>query len=376
MKIGFDAKRLFFNRSGLGNYGRSAIDALCHHFPDNEYLLYTPKGGNVGYRPVDSAHVIYPNSFAGNLSQRWWRLAGLSSQIRHDGLDAYHGFNNELPLGISNSGCKKVITVHDLILKRFPHYFKPVDRFIYEKKGRWATDVADLVIAISEQTKRDLMEFYGVDQEKIRVVYQGCDESFRKPVYSEVSASVKKKYSLPSEYVLSVGTIEPRKNQKLIIDGIASTDLDIPIVLIGKRTSYCDEIIRHAETLGIGNRLQLIHDADFADLPAIYSEASAFVYPSRFEGFGIPILEALCVGIPVIAATGSCLEETGGADSLYVNPDDAEAMGNALKNILSDSELRAKMISAGSLHAGNFTEEKVATGLMNVYRELYKTGKE
>lgn len=370
MKIGFDAKRLFFNRSGLGSYGRATIDGLARYNPENEYLLYTPQGGTVDYVPPTASRVVYPDRISGRLSQAYWRAFGLAAQLRRDPPDIFHGFNNELPFGIARSGCRTVMTVHDLIPKRYPHYYHSVDLYVYDKKSTASRAVADLLIADSQQTRRDLMEFCNIDDSRIRVVPLGCDRQYRIPCTPEAINEVRVRYSLPPSYVLCVGTIETRKNQRLIIDGLAASGLDTSVVLVGRSTTYIEEVLQAAKKSGLSDRLHILNNVPFSALPALYAGASVFAYPSRFEGFGLPVLEAICMGVPVIAATGSCLEEPGGSGSLYVDPDDVEAMGEALRRAFEDTDLRAKMIMSGHAHAENFTEVKVTSDLMAVYREL------
>jgi glycosyltransferase involved in cell wall biosynthesis len=372
MNIGFDAKRLFFNASGLGNYGRGLIRALCHTFPEHQYHLFTPENGPIDYTPPQSAAVCYPDSIAGRISQAWWRSFGLSGQVKRHNLDIFHGMNNELPAGIEKIGCRTVMTVHDLILKRYPAYFSAIDRYIYEKKSRRSAAVADCIVADSLQTKRDLIEFYSVPEQKIRVVYPGCDPAFFTTPSPEEVVNVKARYNLPRQYILSVGTIETRKNMVLAVKALGTAKINIPLVMVGRSTPYEATVRETARSLGIADAVRIFTTMPTRDLPALYAGAELFVYPSRFEGFGIPVLEALCCGTPVIAATGSCLEEPGGPGTIYVNPDDVQGMSLAIERVLNDIDLRRQMAATGLLHAQNFTDEKIARSQMAVYLDVRK----
>ncbi len=359
LRIGFDGKRALQNFTGLGNYSRYVIGLLTVHYPDNEYLLYSPKDGP---------------SELGNVTMRTpkgvsplWRSFGLSSDLKADKIDVYHGLSNELPYGITRSGVRAVVTIHDLIFKRFPSYYHPVDRFIYDLKTRYACKAADKIIAISRQTKEDLVSFYNVSPDKIDVVYQDCAVQFREKCSEESLREIKRAYALPDRYILSVGTIENRKNQLLAVQALKELPGDISLVLVGRKTSYAAQIERYVAANALQQRVHILEKVAFADLPAIYQQADLFVYPSEFEGFGIPIVEALHSGVPVIAATGSCLEEAGGPGSVYIDPKDASELAERANVILSDDIKRAEMIVIGKEHLQNFNDGLIARQLLNIY---------
>ncbi|PTQ99312.1 glycosyltransferase involved in cell wall biosynthesis [Mucilaginibacter yixingensis] len=365
MKIGFDAKRAFLNNTGLGNYSRWLITSLASFYPNNSYHLYTTRSSERTriFNVFTNIHTtIAPNkTFAA-----YWRSRGIIKDLKRDGIDVYHGLSHELPSGIHKTGIKSVVTVHDVIALRFPQYFSAINRYIYNSKLKYACRVADKVVAISERTKQDLVEMLQVDAGKIAVIYQSCDASFKTECTAAQKQSVKEKYQIPDKYILSVGTIEERKNLLLLINALPQVK-DIPLVVIGKQTDYADKVKAAIAQHNLSNRVIFLDRVDFADLPAIYQQAQIFVYPSRYEGFGIPILEALCSGTPVIAATGSCLEEAGGPDSLYVAPDDVNGLAAKLMIILGDETLRQKMITRGKEYSRNFDDDKLAAQMMAVY---------
>ena len=233
---------------------------------------------------------------------------------------------------------------------------------------RYAVRVADIVIAVSEQTKQDIITFFHCDEKKIRVVYQGCNRVFREPVTAEKITEVRAAYRLPESYVLYVGALEERKNLHLLVEAFALAGLTIPLVLVGAWSTYVKALQKQAAQAGV--KLQILSNVPLADLPALYHEASLFVYPSVFEGFGIPILEAMCVGTPVLTSTGSCFSEVGGEAALYANPAQTEEIARQLAYVLSDSSLRVQMTERGHRQAENFIDEKVAQHLIAVYKEL------
>lgn len=370
MRIGYDAKRAFLNTTGLGNYSRWLIKAMAKLHPENNYILYTPSvkpDNRVDF--LKQFHNIKTVTPQGKLFKAWWRSKGIVDDLLRDGITVYHGLSHELPLGIRESGIKSVVTVHDLIVMRFPKQFGWINRRIYTLKVKKACQIADKIIAISQQTKNDIIELLYIDAHKIEVVYQGCDPSFSIAQSDYQKKAVSAKYDLPEKFLLNIGTIEERKNLLLLVKALKSV-ADIPLVVVGKPTKYLDEVKQCITTNKLTNRVIFIHDAEFADLPAIYQLASVFIYPSRYEGFGIPVLEALYSGAPVIAATGSCLEEAGGPGSLYVDPDDDVALAEKINLVLQDKALQQKMITQGLQHTANFADEKLAAQLMQLYTKL------
>jgi glycosyltransferase involved in cell wall biosynthesis len=370
LKIGFDAKRAFLNKTGLGNYSRATIKALAENFPQNEYYLYTPKVGQEN-KPdflldITNTRIKTP---AATIFKSLWRSSGIVADLKRDEINLYHGLSQELPLGIKNSGIKTVVTIHDLIYLKYPEYFGLINRKIYAWKASTACKTADLIIAVSEQTKTDLIQHFNVSPQKIEVVYQGCDPIFRILQNDAIKEAVRTKHQLPEKYILSVGTVETRKNLLLAVKALKNIPAEFYLVVVGKQTKYADEIKKYLVKEALQNRVLFLADASFQDLPAIYQLATVFVYPSRYEGFGIPIVEALSCETPVIAATGSCLEEAGGPDSIYVDPDDEIAFAKQINLVLADDQLKLKMKIKGLEYVRQFEKKNIAQNLMNVYHQ-------
>ena len=371
MNIGFDGKRAANNLTGLGNYSRSLILQLSELFHQNHYFVYSPK--------IKESQQISAFFEKHNISLKLpeksgpgflWRSFGVKSQIKKDQIAVYHGLANEIPFGMHNLEVKTVVTIHDLIFLKLPQHYKFIDRSIYNFKSKYACNHADLIVAISEQTKKDIIELYNIAPSKIEVIYQSCDDAFKKIVPADHKESVRIRYNLPTKYILNVGTIEARKNLLLIIRALPEIDAGYKLIVVGKQQAYAAEVMAAIERLGLSERVIFLKDIPFADLPAIYQLASVFVYPSFYEGFGIPIIEALYGGIPVVAATGSCLEEAGGPDSLYINPNDAPALANAVNTILSDPQRAAKMKTSGLAYVQKFNAALLSRQLMNSYTNL------
>jgi glycosyltransferase involved in cell wall biosynthesis len=370
-RIGFDAKRFFYNTRGLGNYSRDTVRILSSLQPDNEYFLFTPKIKNA--LPVSVAsncQIIQPKDLFYKNFSSLWRTYEECREINRLKLDIFHGLSHELPMGIEKAATRSVVTMHDLIFLKFPQLYHPIDRELYKRKYLRSCKTADKIIAISEQTKRDLIEFTDLSEKKIEVVYQGCSPIFRQVASEEKLQHVKRKYHLPQNYLLNVGTVEKRKNQELIIQAMAYGKLDIPLVILGKQTEYINQLKILISKHKLESSVIFLTDVQTEDLPAIYQLSSIFVYPSLFEGFGIPILEALSSRVPVITSKGSCFEETGGKGSCYINHKDAEELTAAINDILGNPEKRQKMVEAGLIHANQFTDEHISHSLIAVYESL------
>ncbi|MBR0196031.1 MAG: glycosyltransferase family 4 protein [Paludibacteraceae bacterium] len=362
MKIAYDAKRAFANRRGLGNYSRDVIRLMLHYAPQNEYLLF---GKPSPLCPAGDAQVVQPQG-VWQYCPSLWRSFGCLNEM--DGIDIYHGLSGELPFGIHRLPLKTVVTMHDAIFMRYPELYSAGYRRMFARKVQYACDHADLIIAISEQTKQDMMTYFHADESKIRVVYQGCNNRFREPVTEEKLARVKEQYSLPEHYVLTVGAIEPRKNLSGLIEAMSAAHIDLPLVAVGSQNTYAAQLAQLARTKGVD--LRYLHSLPFEDLPAVYKLAEVFCYPSLFEGFGIPILESMCIGTPVVTSTGSCFAETGGEAALYADPLQPVQIGEQLTRVLTDKSLRNRMIAQGHLQADTFADERVAANLISVYNTL------
>ena len=372
MKIGFDAKRAVQNRTGLGNYSRFVIEILTTYANNHEYVLYAPKckKDNLLGQLSEKVELHYPVSLFWKKFSGIWRVWGVTNDIRRTNLQLYHGLSNELPINIHQAKkCKSIVTIHDLIFLRYPAYYRFIDRQIYTYRFRSACLKANRIIAISECTKRDIMHFFGIQGEKIDIVYQGCDKQFKKTATDEMKEFIREKYQLPKQYLLYVGSIEERKNLLLLAKALKHIEQPIQVIAIGKRTPYIEKVESYLKDNQLEEQMRFFNNIPFNELPAFYQMATTFVYPSFFEGFGIPLLEALYSGTPAIGATGSCLEEAGGPHSLYVNPENELELAEAINQTLTNQDLRQKMITEGKKYAALFEEPKLAANLLSVYNK-------
>ncbi|OCX54534.1 mannosyltransferase [Mucilaginibacter sp. PPCGB 2223] len=371
MRVGYEAKRAFLNSTGLGNYSRGLIRMMALNYPQNEYFLYTPKiKPNKAFEFLSAIKQVETKTPKSGYFTSLWRSRGVVFDLKRDHIELYHGLSHELPIGISDSGIKSVVTIHDLIFMRYPQYFGLVSRKIYAAKIRYACKHADRIIAVSEKTKADLVQLMNVHPEMIEVLYQGCDESFYARQDEAKLAEVRSTYKLPERYILNVGTIEPRKNLLLLAKALLYLPRDTQLVVVGKKAKYFELVNKYVVEHKLAAQVLFLDKVAFADLPAIYQQAQLFVYPSRYEGFGIPVLEALVSGVPVVAAKGSCLEEAGGPDSLYCDPDDETDLTEKIRQVLDNASLQQKMIEKGLAYSRRFDEQKLAAQLMNIYNNV------
>jgi glycosyltransferase involved in cell wall biosynthesis len=382
MNIGFDGKRAFQNKTGLGNYSRSLIHILSQYYPQHYYTLFAPKKTSLfDIKSFNNVDVITPSSSVGRHFPSVWRNRLMVKDIISAKMDIYHGISNELPAGIQNIAVKKVVTIHDLIFERHPETYNFDERYVHRWKVKAACKAADAVIAISLQTKNDLVDFYKIPAEKIHVCYQCCNPIFQQTISPEEKTIVKQRYGLPENYFLFVSSIAPRKNLIAICKAMALTkeELNIPLVVIGDGKKEKDEVKHFMRENGIAERLILLNELPQSkeqpfitatDFPAIYQQALALIYPSIFEGFGLPVLEALWSGLPVISGNTSSLPEVGGDAALYFAPHDHELLAKHMLNIATNSGLHNNLKEKGFIQAQHFTPGKSAASVMNVYENI------
>ena len=382
MNIGFDAKRAYHNGTGLGHYSRTLIRSLAEYFPQHEYYLFNPRSSGVFEVTGEKIHEVLPSNLLHKTLSSVWRSKWVTNDLKELNIDIYHGLSNEIPLDVHKTGVRSVVTIHDTIFERYPAQYSRIDAEIYKRKFKYACDHANKVIAISQQTKKDIVEFYKTPEEKIAVCYQSCNPAFSKTIDEKTKQQVKQKYSLPDQYFLYVGSIIERKNLLGICKALylLRNDLTIPLVVIGDGTRYKQQVKDFIKQNGLEKQVIFLSDDPLAkvassflradDFPAIYQMAIAMIYPSFFEGFGIPVLESLWSRLPVITSNVSSLPEAGGDGAYYVDPNSADEIAVGMKKIYSDETFAESLRQKGWKYAQNFTQQKCAGDVMKVYEKL------
>ncbi len=373
MKIGFDAKRAFQNTRGLGNYSRNLIDGLLDYYPENEYYLFGEPSENEvcanWFRTVsDRVHLITPNTTS-SITKALWRSYSMGKYIEGNHLDVYHGLSHEIPFRKKNKSTKYLVTIHDLLFLRFKENFKWVDIQIYLSKIKYSCRNADLILAVSEQTRQDLINFLHIPEEKIIVNYQSCSRLYYSEREIQMVEKVKKKYCLPENYYLFVGALVKHKNIDRIIEALAilPDEIQYPLIIVGNTTRYKIELIKKIRRLRLENHIRFMNYVEPEDMPEIYRLAKIMVWPCLFEGFGIPIIEALFSGLPVITSKGGCFPEAGGPGTCYVDPLRPEEIATAIQKIATDNKLHLKMKNDGYEYVSRFKLSNTTKDLMNIY---------
>lgn len=367
MHIGFDAKRFFLNTTGLGNYSRDVVKDLSSAYPEDHYHLFTTEQKQnsrtkFAYKQ-SNIEMHTPKGLIGKLAKSYWRSFLMENDLLKHKIDVYHGLSNEIPKRKEWDKLKYVVTIHDLIFLHYPNYYKPIDRRIYNKKFRYAANNSDIVVAISEQTKQDLAAFYYIKPEKIHVIYQSCHNVFKSIYPKEKVAAFKQKRHLPESYILYIGTIEERKNLEVIIKALP--EVGLPLVVLGKKTNYYQKtILPLIKDLGQSKKVIFLENLPLSSIPLLYQGATVFVYPSKHEGFGIPVLEALYSKIPVITSNSSSLKEVG-RHSLLIDPEDNDQLVHTINNKLSTYD-----IETAYRYAQTFSSEQQAKQLHDIYRQV------
>lgn len=299
-----------------------------------------------------------------------WEQVALPGLLRKLRADVFHSPVNVLP---SRLPCASVVTIHDLAFLRYPQYFRPARRVYQRRFTRRSARAASLVVTVSEATKRDVMEYFGVAESRIRVIHPAIDEDFRPQRDPATRASFRSRLGLPDRYILFLGTIEPRKNLLTLIEAYATLramDPDTPpLILAGAKGWYYQAVFDKVRALGLERSVTFAGYVDRNDQPLWYSCAELCVYPSLYEGFGLPVVEALACGTPTVTSNVSSLPEAGGTVALLVDPGSQDALAHAMRDVLSDPAVRVRTEEAGPQWARRFSPARMAAEYVDVYRE-------
>jgi glycosyltransferase involved in cell wall biosynthesis len=349
MKVGFDAKRYFHNFSGLGNYSRQLISDLSRYQSNIEIVLFNVKKVSSNFRVFHKSKI-----------NPLWRSIGIGKSVKNSGVNLFHGLSNEIPLDIpKNTG--KIVTIHDVIYKEFPNYYPKIDREIYHLKTKWSLKVADKIIVTSNTTRDNILKYYSVDESKLLTVYQAVD-----PALYEIK---KTNSGEVGQYFFYHSTFNHRKNHINLVRafGLTCKQHNWNLVLCGAKGNAFEETIKEIENLGLESRVAVKTNVKNEELFQLLANSSCFVYPSFQEGFGIPLMEAAVLNLPMIVSDIQIFRELTNNSGNYFNPNSTHELSKWMLQISSNvndykqdySEILKKI-----------NPQFISNQLYNIYSEL------
>ncbi len=372
-RIAFDAVRALRNDTGLGNYSRGVLRALHRAEPTMALLLASPRPAAPAHRGLAGelgAELLLPPPWARNpVGRPAWRTWRLGRAVAAGGAELYHGLSHEIPRDLPGTGVPSVVTVHDILFRTHPEFFPAADRRSYAWRYDWSIRHADLIVAVSAATRDAILAAYDVAVARIAVIPPPRDPRFAMPLPAGERAAVLAACGLPPAYLLSVGTLEERKNHGALVAALARLDpaTTPPLVLVGRDRGMARPLASLASALGVADRVLIRTGVAPAQLPAVVQGATLFLFPSRAEGFGMPIVEALSAGVPVVASDAPALAEAGGPATVYIPATDTVSLAGAIRVLLDDREHAAAMAAAGRRYAVRFDGATLAPMLLHVY---------
>lgn len=373
MHICLDVSPTAQKHAGLGRYAGEIARALAEYKSQYQLSLFYNREGKAEL-PDYLRYLPYRTVKVGN---KPWRMGVLLSQMTRwpmdetfGAVDIFHATNHLLA---HFRHARTVYTLHDLIFLRYPEYHLPYNRWYLTFAMPRYLRAADAIVTPSEWSKQDAMAYYGLPESKIKVIYEAPAPTFQ-PISDPANlARIKQQYHLPEKFILNVGTIEPRKNLSRLLEAfqpLLTNWPDLKLVLIGKKGWLYESFFQRLQALGLEERVIFPGYVAEADLPAFYQLAEVFVFPSLSEGFGLPPLEAMACGVPVVSSISSSLPEVVGEAGLLVDPTDAAALHQALRRVLADRELQAELKRRGLVQAQKFSWQRAVDELEEVYQSV------
>ena len=383
MKVGIDVSRTVprRDRAGIGKYADLLVQALARLDTEHEFVLYPGLGDFVHPEYGVTCDISVPvrknfTKYEGPLPA----FADGRHLPRRDSVDVVHATAFSCP---DVSPARLAVTIYDLTYHLFPQFHLPSNIEFCERNMARAIARGDHFIAISEQTRKDFVNCYGVDAERVRVIPLAAEAMFAPVTDTERIAPVLAKHGIRDKYVLFVGSVEPRKNlpslikafRELVAGAVADADLrDVLLVLAGTPGWLNDEIYKMPASLGVADRVKFLGYVEDDELPVLYSAAQLFVYPSLYEGFGLPVLEAMSCGAPIVTSNVSSLPEVAGDAGILIDPRDVGALARAMGTILGNAELMRRMKLQSRRRAESFSLERMARDTLRVYEALGSDG--
>jgi glycosyltransferase involved in cell wall biosynthesis len=375
MRIGIDATALPPKPVGAGNYIIELVRAIHTLDSPHEFIIFAQQHGRdlIGSPGRDGFEWIsLPNHSPAR--RLIWEQVGFPELLKKQRIDLLHSLHYTRPFRLS---CQSIVTIHDMTFFLFPQLHTKSKRIFFPLMIRYSASAADALIADSESTRQDAIRILGLQPEKISTVPLGVRPDFR-PVHDQaLKAAVRARYHLPDKFLLFVGLVEPRKNLSLLLKSyrqVANQGSHIPLVIVGRKGWMYEQVLDLIASLGLADKVHLAGYVSPEDLPIVYNLADVFIYPSLYEGFGLPPLEALACGTPVITTAVSSMPEHVGQAGLLIPPGDENALTQAIISLLNDQELKSRLAVLGPPQAAQFTWTRTAHQTLQVYENVLKTG--
>ncbi len=370
MKIAINTLSIRCNYGGIGVYARNLIRALSRIDKNNRYILFLNPENYTDFRieQENFENILVKAPFK---KYYIWEQIYLPFVVRKKQIDIIHGPRCVLPLLCK---IKSVVTIHDLAFLFFPEVMK------FNLLNYWSVFVkrsalkADHIISVSESTRKDIIRLFNIAEHKITITHEACNNRFKRIEDESALNRISQKYDLPERFILYIGTIEPRKNLNVLLEAmdiLKKKTLNIKLVIVGKKGWLYAGFYDTLQRLGLENNVIFTGYVPTEDLPGIYNLAEVFVYPPKYEGFGLPLLEAMSCGVPVIASNISSIPEVLGGAGILVRPDEPIEFARKIYELLTDKEVSAKLSSRGFERIKCFSWEKVAKETLKVYERVY-----
>lgn len=354
MRIGFDAKRYFENKTGLGSYSKTLIDGLIENYPDNEYFLYTPNKPQEKHinklLDISKVKIRYPL----NASKSYWRSRGIIEDLKKDNIQVYHGLSNELPFGIHKTNIKTVVTIHDLLFKKFPEDYPLIDRMIFEWKSKYACTRADKIISISEATQAEVLKHYKTSTKKVSTIYQDLSPHFIDDLDSAETKEMLRKLNIDFDFLLFIGNNKRRKNLKTVLQTlvVAKTKRHLILVLPSKELS--SELTKYVKENNLETYIHILTDLSINQMKVLYKLALALIYPSLGEGWGLPVEEALVFKKYVIVPRKKPFTEVPSKYKVFIeDPLDPYELSEKIEYASSQENSKLDLRNNNSTHVKN-----------------------
>jgi len=374
MRIAIDATIIRKEITGTGFYIINLLNGLTKIDNLNKYYIFGDKQCLEEFIKINKKNFIVVNKrFKNRVIRILWQYFIFPIVLKRKRIDILHSPNYITPL--FKFGFKIILTVHDLTFLLFPLKYTITKRLLFGKMLPFFIKMSDKIIAVSENTKKDILKFFNIPEDKIVVTYESYPDYYNDSIDASTAKSVVKKYGIEKNFILYVGMIEPRKNIISLLKAFSKLDneIDLDLVIVGKKGWYYEEIERYMENIKfteLKNKIIFTGYVPEEELKYFYKSAFIFVYPTLYEGFGLPPLQAMACGTPVITSNISSLPEVVGDAAIKINPDDLGELKNSIKCLYKNEEKRDKLIKKGLENAKKFSLENAALNVLSLYNSL------